>query len=116
MRKVWIKAMKLQYLPPTLLQPPHKVTRPEQVEALAQEFSYNGWNLNEPALVAYWDYNNLQLLSGTHRQAAAIVAKLETIPVVVHPYKAIKAAYGNLNEWDKIMSSGRVVERHTQQS
>jgi ParB-like chromosome segregation protein Spo0J len=80
------------------------VGRFDQVAELAHAFR-NGWDPEEPALVGYIRGNRIQLLSGTHRLAAALEVGLDRIPVVVWDYKDFDAAYGNLEKWFHLMAS-----------
>lgn len=95
----------LKLLPPTVMVPPHKVTRESDVIDLAEKFYCEGWDSTKPALVGYKYFNKIQLLSGTHRHAAALLADLESIPVVVFEVDEITDAWGK-PEWDYIMSAG----------
>jgi len=95
------------WLDPTICDPPHSVSRPEQVEALFEEFSQLGWDLLQPALVGYRLGDRVQLLSGSHRHAAALLARIE-IPVVIYPLTTIQHAWGNLDWWVHLMASGDI--------
>jgi ParB-like chromosome segregation protein Spo0J len=91
---------------PETLTPPHGVTHPEKVEMLAQEFAAHGWGKGYPALVGYTTADEqVQLLSGSHRWAAARLAKI-AIPVVVIPFTDICAAWGDEEAWQRIMLMG----------
>lgn len=98
--------VKISFLEPGGLVPPHKVTRPEQVEYLSKTFLAKGWNPKAPALVGYKIGGYIQLLSGTHRQAAAIKAGLIRIPVVVFSLEDVDAAWGDQERWSKLMHAG----------
>ena len=82
---------------------PHRVTRPEQVEQLAADMMAKGWQ--GEALVGYKLGAGVQLLSGTHRRAAAIIAQI-AIPVVVWPYVMVELCWGK-DEWKYLMASGK---------
>lgn len=84
---------------------PHKVTRPEQVDELATLFSQSGWGAGYEALVGYVINGNLQLLSGTHRRAAAQQANIK-IPVVIIPSDVVKTSWGHLESWNQVMKAG----------
>lgn len=82
---------------------PHRVTRPEQVEAIALSMMTEGWK--GEALVGYTLGAGIQLLSGTHRRAAAIIAQID-IPVIVWPKVMIELCWGK-DEWKQLMESGK---------
>jgi ParB-like chromosome segregation protein Spo0J len=81
---------------------PHRVVRPEQVDELADAMKRGGWRGD--ALVGYQNGRHIQLLSGTHRRAAAQLACIG-VPVVVWPRAAVEQAWG-MPEWGDIMRSG----------
>ena len=88
-----------KWVPSEACNPPHRVSRPEQVEQLRESISSKGWNGHY--LVGYQLNNRIQLLSGTHRHAAA--AK---VPVVVWPESTIRESWGDLKKWNYIMHYG----------
>lgn len=90
---------------PSTLVPPHRVTRPDQVIDLANLFNESGWDHSCPTLRGYMDGQMIQLLSGTHRRSAAIMAKIK-VPVVVWDKAYIESAWGTY-EWDRVMGIGR---------
>lgn len=65
-----------------------------------------------PALVGYRWKGRVQLLSGSHRWAAAVLAQLPVIPVVVLPLERVEAAWGT-EAWAEVMrvGNGALVER-----
>lgn len=83
---------------------PHAVSRPEQVIDLANEFVRNGWDKTKPKLIAYPYNGRLQLLSGTHRQAAAKLAEID-IPIVLVSYETVEKTWGTDN-WFLLMQLG----------
>lgn len=85
---------------PAKLVPPHKITRPEQVDQLTASMEEGGWQ-GDP-LVGYWICGELQLLTGTHRRAAADRANI-LVPVIVYSYQEVLGAYGNLEHWNRII-------------
>jgi ParB-like chromosome segregation protein Spo0J len=95
----------LQHLCPTSLTPPHAVVRPEQVDELAADMRAHGWR--GAALVGYPHQDGVQLLTGTHRQAASIRANMATIPVQVYPYALVARCWGRLNRW-MLLLQGRL--------
>lgn len=86
--------------------PPHRVTRPEQVDELAEQFLKHGWDRTRGALVGYRLGGKVQLLNGTHRHAAATVANNLAIPVSVVNLKDVENAWGDLDKWKKLMQLG----------
>lgn len=90
---------------PADLVPPHRVTRPEQVDDLAVDMQTRGW-VGDP-LVGYPDETirtaPIQLLSGTHRRAAAERVGIP-VPVVVRTFAEVVAAWGDLDLWQKLMT------------
>lgn len=103
----------LRWMPPGWCTPPHGVSRPNDVVDFANAFAANGWDLDQPALIGYpWErHSRFQLLSGSHRWAGAMMAKLSLIPVVVVPFFAVDAAWGNPEEWAELMTLGNGVLR-----
>lgn len=97
--------MILCWLDPQACDPPHGVTHPDKEVDLAREFHVRGWHPDHPALVGYELGRRVQLLSGSHRWAAAKMAGIK-IPVVVHPEATIVRAYGDLDAWKTLMHSG----------
>lgn len=97
--------MNLGYFRPHTLTPPHRVTRPEHVDALADDMRLWGWRGD--ALVGYRLHGETQLLSGTHRQAAADRLGLY-VPVMMHPLADVTAAWGT-DDWFRIMHSGESI-------
>lgn len=96
----------VQWLPPSRCVPPHRVTHPEKASALCQEFLTNGWSTREPALVGYELEDGIQLITGSHRWAAAMGAGIQ-IPVKVVPYGLVWASWGNLERWFRLLELGR---------
>lgn len=79
---------------------------------LANKFIISGWGDKQDALVGY-PYpgersNKIQLLSGTHRWGAALLAGLSRIPVIVKPIEDVKDAFGDLDKWREIMRTRAV--------
>lgn len=88
---------------PASLLPPHRVTRPDQVAELADDMRARGWQ--GEMLIGYRLYGQqgpVQLLSGTHRRAAAIRAGLP-VPVQVYNGATVERAYGDLEKWLALM-------------
>lgn len=98
----------IEWIDTSRCRPPHRVTRPEQVEMLYNSFQQsNGWGLNQPSLLGYTldggVKNDIQLLSGSHRWAAAKIANIK-IPVVIKSFKEVYSVWGNLFEWKKLFN------------
>ncbi|MHB8407848.1 MAG: ParB N-terminal domain-containing protein [Acidiferrobacterales bacterium] len=85
--------------------PPHAVKDFKNFERLTEQFlkGQDGWDPSEPALIGYPFNGRIQLLSGSHRWAAAKEAGIQ-IPVLVRQRSVIEEFFGNLDEWAKIMS------------
>lgn len=94
---------KFKVVPLEECRPPHRVTRPEQVDSLALSLLHFGWIGS--ALVGYSQGDDVQLLSGAHRWAAAHIAGYTVLPVMVWEFQDILEAWGTDN-WQTIMSSG----------
>jgi hypothetical protein len=88
----------------TELEPPHMVVRPNQVLELVEDFQTKGWDTSKPPLRAYPFQGKIQLLSGTHRRAAAELAAIK-VPVVVWDTWEVEKAWGT-SDWDRIMGIG----------
>lgn len=89
-------------LNPASLTPPHRVTRPEQVDALAADMVCRGWH--GVPLVGYLYEAEIQLLSGTHRRAAAERARI-LVPVLLYTEADIREAWGT-DQWAQVMEAG----------
>jgi hypothetical protein len=89
---------------PRVLIPPHKITNVQKARQLCAEFRATGWDPSEPALVGYWWMGKIQLLSGTHRRAGAMLARI-AVPVVVYDRAYVEDAWGT-DRWAEIMMSG----------
>lgn len=87
---------------PEECRPPHRITHPAKYTALVIAFSTTGWDPNCPPLVGYQHLDGIQLLSGSHRWAAAIEAKID-IPIVAYTYEEVCDAFGSLRKWASIM-------------
>lgn len=92
---------------PSELLPPHRVTRSEDVDSLAMSMLQLGWD--GPPLIGYYVGDGaIQLISGTHRREAAIIAGLR-VPVIAYDFKKIQDLWGT-DEWLGLMNPGiRVV-------
>ena len=72
-----------------------------KVEMLVEEFSRNGFDVNQPALVGYPLDGRIQLLSGTHRHTAALRAGIR-LPVTMKLRSVVMAAWGT-SAWDQLI-------------
>lgn len=97
------------WLPPQICRPPHRVTHQTKLIELANIFLASGWDPTKPSLVGYKEPDGaIQLLSGSHRFAAAMLANIK-IPIRVYSYNEIRAAWGDITTWQKIMESGNAI-------
>lgn len=99
--------IKVELLDPVHLVAPHRVTRPEHVEGLISSIEERGWD--GPPLIGYWLQRppddlrgGIQLLSGTHRRAAAVHLGI-SVPVVVYPRAVVEAVWGT-DRWSELMA------------
>ena len=90
---------------PNMCEPPHRPTHPTKTNFLMRKFLAGGWDASRPALVGYWDDDGIQLISGSHRWAAALDANI-TMPVVVWEWHTVGEAFGRLELWEALMESG----------
>jgi hypothetical protein len=95
----------ITYIAALACDPPHGVTHPEKAEELRVAFARDGWRPSAPALVGYEHSGRVQLLSGSHRHAAALATAI-LIPVVLVDYDEVRHAFGNVNAWLEIMARG----------
>ena len=93
----------LKWLPVTLCDPPHSVSRPNQVVDLANDFHETGWY--GPALVGYPLNGRIQLLTGSHRYAAARLSEKDQLPVYLVSLAEVEAFWGNVGQWKRILNS-----------
>lgn len=102
-----------EWIYPDMCIPPHKVTHPDKVDSLAKDFEDYGWW--GPALIGYFTYDKpsegyaLQLLSGSHRWAAALLVGVK-IPVIIKSEGEVEAAWGHLDKWKALMATGKNTE------
>lgn len=95
----------IKLLSPSECHPPHKVTHPEKVDALVTSFSQVGWNPIAPHLIGYAEDNgHVQLLTGSHRYAAALIADIK-LPTKVYTKRYVEACWGYLDVWQMLMRS-----------
>lgn len=84
--------------------PPHKISHEDKYIELANEFVENGWGSSYPPLVGYEFCGRIQLLTGSHRWAAAKLAGIQ-IPIKILSYNQVQAANGDLLEWERILAT-----------
>lgn len=77
--------------------PPHRVTHEEKLEKLYFDFVENGWDLSKPNLLGYICPDGHQLITGSHRHAAAVLAGIE-VPVDVVSFYYLREIWGT-DEW-----------------
>jgi ParB-like chromosome segregation protein Spo0J len=96
-------------LNPISLTPPHAISNLEKYHELLDAFCRDGrWGAGYPPLVGYisverWHNSSVQLLSGSHRYAAAKVAGIN-IPVRIRRWIDVWSAFGDLQAWRRIMN------------
>lgn len=72
-----------------------------KVEGLLDAFELDGFDSTEPALIGYPLEGRIQLLSGTHRHRAAILAEIR-LPVRIWLRSTIEQCWGR-PQWAEIM-------------
>lgn len=87
--------------------PPHRAD-PVKVLHIRASMARDGWRQDCSVLVGYTVGNTIQLLSGSHRFVAAKQEGI-LIPLVLWAQTEIQDAWGDLDKWHKIMSSGDIV-------
>lgn len=73
--------------------PPHRVTHMDKFFELYDMFVLHGWDKNHPPLLGYFFDKKIQLISGSHRWAAADKAGIK-IPVLLFSYETITNIWG----------------------
>ena len=82
--------------------PPHRVTHDEKAHKLSVSMARYGGN--GPCLVGYRTAEDrVQLLSGSHRYAAATSLRRATVPVQVYPEWFVQALWGT-EDWTWLMT------------
>ncbi len=95
------------WIDPNTCDPPHRVTHPDKFLELVEMFSNKGWDTTKPALLGY-TLDKIQLISGSHRWAAANEANIK-IPVVVYSYAEIADIWGT-DAWLDLLNSANSIE------
>lgn len=98
----------VSWIEPSLCDPPHKVTHPEKFIDLCGAFCGEGWDINEPPLLGYPIDNKIQLISGSHRWAAALEANIK-IPIIVYSYDWIYEIWGS-DTWLHILENAKNIK------
>lgn len=96
------------WIPPYQCAPPHKITHKDKFLELVEQFKIIGWNLKEPALIGYPFNRGVQLISGSHRWAAAMIANI-LIPVKIHEYEYIYEIWGKDGWLELIKNPPRIL-------
>lgn len=96
------------------LDPPHGLDMSskhdaDKVEMLERKFKSEGFDKRYPALIGYPLGGRIQLLSGTHRHAAATRTGVK-LPVVLWLRSDIEKNWGNLTKWERIIQDIPVSE------
>ena len=87
--------------------PPHAYD-PAKADRITAELEA-GFDRNRPALLGYPSGGRIQLLSGTHRHEAARRLGLK-IPVTLYLGSTVEGAWGNVDEWLRLMRDRSVEE------
>lgn len=96
-----------EWIEPEKCEPPHRVTHPEFFRLLIKEFQEFGWRKGTPALLGYDFFNHIQLISGSHRWAAAKIVGIK-IPVMVNSYDDVLQKWG-FDEWVKMVKNPPII-------
>ena len=102
------------WLDPDDCDPPHGLDLTTErdfnkVYDLTQAFKSEGFDRTKAALVGYPLNKKIQLLSGTHRHAAAKIAGIK-LPVTLWLSSDIEKNWGLLESWSKVMKDISVLE------
>ena len=92
----------MMWLHPNDCDAPHSVSRLNQVVDLANDMERRGWD--GPNLIGYPLAGRIQLLSGTHRHAAATLRRA-AIPVEIVLRSDIERCWGT-EQWALVMAVG----------
>lgn len=69
--------------------PPHRVTHAEKFDAIAASLAASGWKPDEPVLLGYEREGRVQLITGSHRHAAARALRLPLPVLIRHDVDAL---------------------------
>lgn len=94
-----------QMVDPVRCIPPHGITHPRKLAELMTIFEYDQhWGKGEPVLLGYWAAPGLvQLISGTHRHAAAVTAGIQ-VPVAILSYAEAHGMWGTPG-WEEFIAN-----------
>lgn len=81
------------WLDPALCDPPHEVDDVLFFVRLTECFARFGWAAEQPVLLGYCFEGRIQLVSGSHRWAAARAAGI-CVPVVLRSYEEVISTWG----------------------
>jgi len=84
----------------------------DKVNMLAEAFSRSGFDKSKSALVGYPLAGRIQLLSGTHRHEAAKRTGTR-LPVTLWLGSSIDEAWGDLDNWLRVMKDIAVADLET---
>ena len=111
---------RLRLFLPAVCTPPRRPNNPRKMMDIARSFqmrqqiagnSLAAWNTQLPALVGYTQEHGVQLFLGTHRWGAAVSVGGILLPVVVWSLAEVWEAYGDLEKWEALMTSGNPLPR-----
>lgn len=88
--------------------PPHAFD-PVKADRIEDELRTHGFDKNKPALIGYPLNGRIQLLSGTHRHEAARRLGI-LLPVTLWLGSTVAEAWGELEEWKRVMEDTPVSE------
>lgn len=109
-RSEFTNKMALIWVDPADCDPPHKAEQ-KKMQKFVEAFEAAGFNENHPAVIGYPFNGRIQLLSGSHRHAAALKTGTK-LPVTMWLQSDIQRAWGNLEEWAKVMKQVAVKDFH----
>lgn len=96
-----------EWLRPEQCDPPHRVTDEDRLGALVEALT-DGWGVGQPALIGYHIDGRVQLISGSHRHAAARIND-QRIPVKVYSCSFIQSIWGT-DDWLTLLASPPTVK------
>lgn len=84
----------ITWVNPDECEPPHKITHWDKYQQLVSEFQRDGcWGIDHDVLTGYYIGDKIQLISGSHRWAAAKEADI-MVPVMIYDYDEIQESWG----------------------
>lgn len=98
---------KVDWIDPSVCDPPHRVTHPDKFLQLVEMFSKKGWDVSKPVLLGY-TLDKIQLISGSYRWAAANAVNIK-IPVLIFSYAQIAEIWGT-DEWLFLLNNAHLVK------